>query len=346
MSEHIGSGCADDALPPWLEPTWRRLRQAHRRDRLGQALLISGPAGVGKHRLLEELIRLVLCGEPCPDDRPCGHCADCRLLDAGNHPDRVLVESDSASASGEIRADQVREVCSREGLTPTRGTSKVLVLHPAEAMNAFAANSLLKTLEEPVGSSIWILVSERPQRLPQTIRSRCQSIELSVPREQDALPWLSARLRDQAPQQQHDGRLCLRVAHGAPLRALDLALSGKLEARKTVMDGLAAIGKGQRDPIALAAEWQSFETADLIALMIDWVGDLLRLSADTDGTRLTNLDLQGVLEALAPRLDPPEGHRLLQHLYRAHGLSDAPLNKQLLLESLLVRWAVVVQRRP
>lgn len=345
MPERTASSCAADALPPWLDPTWRRLERAHRYDRLGQALLISGPAGVGKQRLLDQLSGLVLCREPREDGRPCGRCGECRLLDAGNHPDQVTVEPESMSTSAEIRADQVREVCNREGLTPTRGTSKLLVVRPAEAMNPFAANSLLKTLEEPVGSSIWILVSERPQRLPQTIRSRCQPIELSAPLERDALPWLRARLGEQAPRHLDDAKLCLRLAHGAPLRALDLALSGKLEARTTVLDGLAAIGRGQRDPIALAAEWQSFEIADLIALMIDWVGDLLRLCADPDGARLTNLDRQEVLESLAPHLDPSVGHRLLQHLYQAHGLSGGPLNKQLLFESLLVRWAAAMQRR-
>jgi len=332
-------------LPPWLDPTWQRLLQARRDGRLGQALLISGPSGIGKRWLLDRLIGLMLCAQPTTEGDRCGACADCRLLDTAHHPDKVLVEPDPERASQEIRADQVRDLCNREGLTPTRGVSKVLVLRPAEAMNAFAANSLLKTLEEPVASSLWVLVSERPQRLPQTIRSRCQRVELAVPRERDALPWLRARLGTRAPERDADVRVLLRLAQGAPLRALELATSGGFEVRQTITNGLAAVGEGQRDPIALAGDWQSYDLAELVVLMIDWVADLLRLAIAPRDARLVNLDMQPVLESLAQRLDPDEGHRYLRRLLQTRGFLDASVNKQLLVESLLVRWAAIMQPR-
>lgn len=345
MSDPSDPGQLPAEMPPWLVPIWQRLLRAKRDGRLGQALLISGPSGIGKGWLLDRLIGLLLCAQPTANGERCGACADCRLLDSAHHPDSVLVEPDPDRASHEIRADQVRELCSREALSPTRGASKVLVLRPAEAMNAFAANSLLKTLEEPVTSTLWVLVSERPQRLPQTIRSRCQRVALSVPSESDALPWLRTRLGKQAPAGDEDLRLLLRLAQGAPLRALALATGGQLDVREGIANGLVAVGEGQRDPIALAGEWQSHDLATLVVLMIDWVADLLRLAADPRGARLVNLDLQPVLESLAKRLDPVEGHRFLQRLLQTRGFLDASVNKQLLVESLLVRWAAMMQVR-
>lgn len=334
-----------NGLPPWLEPTWRRLVNARRDARLAQAFLISGPAGVGKGCLVDQLIGLLLCKAKQAEERPCGHCADCHLLAAGNHPDQIRLAPEAAGASAEIRADAVRALCSREGLTPTRGEVKVLVVRPAEAMNAFAANSLLKTLEEPVASSIWLLVSEQPQRLPQTIRSRCQRLELAPPPESEALPWLRARLGEQAPQCIDAAALCLRLAHGAPLQALQWALNDQLRVRQNAMDGLVAIAEGRRDPLAIAAEWQPLEVRDLVALISDWVSDLLRLVADRQGARLINLDARAMLETLAARLDPHEGHDFLRHLLQINTLLDAPINKPLLLESLLVRWALLMQPR-
>jgi DNA polymerase-3 subunit delta' len=343
--QQVTSSMAPDqaALPPWLQPIWQRLLAGHGQRRLGQALMITGPSGVGKELLVERLVGLLLCHQPGAEGQACGSCADCRLLQVGNHPDAIRIAPDGEGARGEIRAEQVRALCSRENLTPTRGAHKVLVLRPAEAMNAFAANSLLKTLEEPVPSSTWVLVAARPHQLPATIRSRCQRVDLPPPSEAVALPWLRARLARPGSTQTGDhAELLLRLAHGAPLRALSLSTDDALTARQALLDALAAIVRGERDPIAVANDWQGFEVAEVVALMIDLVGDLLRLAAAPQAARLTNLDRQPLLESMVARLDTKTGHRFLQNLLQLSGLLDAPLNKQLLFESLLVRWASII----
>jgi DNA polymerase-3 subunit delta' len=234
--------------------------------------------------------------------------------------------------------DQVRELCGHQALTTNRGSRKVLQIVPAEAMNPMAANSLLKTLEEPVDSTLWILISEDPGRLMQTIRSRCQHILLPAPAPQQALPWVQQRLGPG-----DDAELLLRLAHGAPLAALALAGSDRLVQRSGVLDGLLAVARGQRDPLAVADAWQSMEPTLVLETLAGWVCDLLRLRADPQAAHLGNPDKRGEMQTVAAAIDPDAGHRYFTRILGARELGEASVNKQLMFEALLVRWALLAK---
>jgi DNA polymerase-3 subunit delta' len=324
---------------PWLEATWRRLWSAHCEGRLGHALLLSGPAGIGKRALADQLAQALMCTAPAADGSPCGRCQDCRLVLAGNHPDLTHLTPDSEGQGGDIKVDQVRALCSQQTLTANRGTLKVLQILPAERMNPVAANSLLKTLEEPVASTLWILISEDPTRLTQTIRSRCQRISLTTPPEAEALPWL----RQQRPDAETDLALLLRLAHGAPLIALAMIGSERVAERASNIDAFVAVGQGRRDPVAVADAWQHRDPALVLEALVGWVCDLLRLQAHPETAYLCNPDQRGALTAMAATIDPRACHQYLQTIYQARALVEATINKQLLFESLLVRWAALAK---
>jgi DNA polymerase-3 subunit delta' len=157
-----------------------------------------------------------------------------------------------------------------------------------------------------------------------------------------ALPWLEEQLASSAPQHADDALRCLRLAHGAPLRALRLASDEQLGLRAALVDGLCEIAEHARDPVAIAADWQRHEPALVLEVAIDWVADLLRLAAAPgQDAGLTNAGELPRLEPLAQRLDAARGHRYLRWLLQTRGAIDAPVNRQLLLEALLVRWASV-----
>ena len=319
---------------PWFDGPWASVEAAIRSDRLGHALLITGPAGIGKRRFADLLAAALLCARPTPEGLPCAACDDCRLLAAGNHPDLTRLVPDADSKTREIKVDQVRALCSGQAMTSSRGRRAVYRIAPAEAMNRVAANSLLKTLEEPAAATLWLLVSEAPGGLPATIRSRCHRLALAVPAAADALPWLRGQLDGKG-----DPERLLTVAHGAPLRALAMADEGQLEARARCLDDLSAVSAGRTDPLAAAQAWQSLEPGLVLDWLAGWVSDRLRLAADAAAPHLTNPDQRRLLASIAPGLDPKQGHRYLQRVYAARAEATSTVNKQLLFEALLLRWA-------
>ena len=323
--------------PPWLEPPWQRLRQALSAGRLPHALLVAGSAGVGKRRLVERLMGALLCARPGADDLACGRCADCALLAAGTHPDRLRLVPNAESKSQEIRVDAVRALIAAETLTAHRGRWKTVMVDPAQRLNGPAANALLKTLEEPAPATLICLVSEQPNRLPATLRSRCQRLSVPQPPEDQALAWLAPRLTGGDP------LTLLRLAQGAPWRALALAEAKCLEPREPLLSGFLAVSRGQRDPITEAGAWSQQEPAVLLDWLGGWLSDLVRLRAGQTHPRLTNPDKAEDLTALAARLDPASVHRYLQRVWETSAEVSAPLNWPLVCESLLIAWTGLVQ---
>jgi DNA polymerase III subunit delta' len=325
----------DLAPPPWLDATWGVLQRGRAAGRLPHALLIAGPAGVGKRLLADLLACSLLCQAPGPDGLPCGRCQDCHLFRVGNHPDLVRLGPDPEGKSDEIKVGSIRDLVESEGLTPTRGPHKVITIAPADRMNASAANALLKTLEEPAPGTLFCLITERAYLLPATVRSRCQRLALGLPDEAEALGWLAGRIKSGDP------GLLLRLAHGAPLRALELADEALLKRRDAAFAGFLAVGQGERDPVAEAQAWGDLGPRVSLDWLGGWVSDLLRLRTDGAAGYLGNPDKRGALAQLAGRLDLLAGHRYLQRILRARASQDSPLNPQLLHESLLIDWALL-----
>ena len=190
---------SDGSLPlPWLAAAMAQaasLAKAH-------ALLIHGPAGGGHLELGLLLAQTALCEDPAAvrSQQPCGRCASCHLVGTRVHPDLLLVLPDAlrvqlgwvmdedskltkadAKPSREIRVEQVRQAIAWAQQTSGRGRGKVMLVHPADALNSTAANALLKTLEEPPGTLRLLLTSADPERLLPTVRSRCQRLRLELP---------------------------------------------------------------------------------------------------------------------------------------------------------------------
>jgi DNA polymerase-3 subunit delta' len=216
---------------PWLDtPLQQALRQrAH-------ALLIHGPAGVGQYEFGFELAKALLCeaaGEGA--HRPCGRCAACHLMDTHGHPDFKLLlpealreplgwpEEESRKKDSKpskwIRIEDVRQAIDWSHQSVSRGVAKVLLIHPATAMQEASANALLKTLEEPAPQVRLLLTATDPELLLPTIRSRCQRLGLPLPPREAALAWLQERGIAQPA-------VLLDAAGGRPLEAQALAGEG------------------------------------------------------------------------------------------------------------------------
>ncbi len=304
---------------PWHGPQWLRIERSVRSGRLPHALLLRGASGRGKAMFAARLAAALLCGS---DPAPCGACASCRLCAAGSHPDRIDVGL--APERREIVVDQVRALIHSVGLTARFGRWKVVVVDPAEAMNRHAANTLLKTLEEPPGPAVFILVSSNHARLLPTIRSRCQRIDFPVPDGAAALEWLRARVPE--PES------ALALAHGAPVRAVEMAEGGLLAVRSQLDRDLDEILSGG-DPVAVAARWKELGRETVTRWLVDILAERLRRNVRGGAERGAGGGAAPQLARLLSMLD-----RCLE--VRGGVLARSGANEQLALERLALGMAL------
>jgi DNA polymerase-3 subunit delta' len=158
------------------------LRRMQATGRLPHGLLFAGPVGVGKRTTAAALATVFLCPK-ADDGEPCGKCEACVVMAAGNHPDfhfvyRQLIRIEKKDAvARDLSVDVIRDyLIEPAGLKPAMGQGKVFVVEEAELMNNQAQNALLKTLEEPIGRTLIVLLTDQPDALLPTIRSRTQMV--------------------------------------------------------------------------------------------------------------------------------------------------------------------------
>lgn len=321
---------ATSEILPWHRQHWQRSIERLRAGRLPHALLVTGPVGIGKSALADQLARAVLCRAPLDDGRACGQCQACSLYQAGSHPDAMWVGPEDGSKV--LKVEQIRAVSSRMSTTSQLGGHRVAVLIPAERMNAAAANGLLKTLEEPGADILLLLVSAQPGLLPATVRSRCQRMALTVPSADEAEAWL----RQRSPQA--DVGLLLALADGAPLAAAALEGSAGLEWRRTVVEDWLSLLDGDAEPAAIAQRWHGQDLAATLGWLMRLLVDLIRLKCAGQPPRLANPDLREHLQRQAGRVHLAELYDHLQRLQEAVRLTRTQVSAQAILEQVLIPW--------
>lgn len=321
---------------PWQEAQWSRVERMRASGRLPHALMLRGVEGLGKRAFADRLAATLLCEG---DDPPCEQCRGCRLFGSGAHPDFLRVQPEEEQRG--ILIHQIRGFIDHLALTTTYGGYKVVILEPAEAMNRSAVNTLLKTLEEPPGAVVVILVSHRSGALPATIRSRCQMLEFPVPGPGQVRPWLEAQLKGTLP-----ADVLLRLAGGMPFRALAMAEAESIKLSETLVQDLANLAGDRADPIAVAALWRKHGAADVGAWLSSLTSDLIRLKSDTECATLTHTELRETMQLVARQLDLRSLFGLLDRVFELRWLflKQTNVNEQLLLEDLAVRWASAGQR--
>lgn len=230
---------------PWQESLWQQWDQRRQAARLPHAVMISGAEGVGKRRLALAVANRLLCLD-ANALYPCGRCKGCQLLASGAHRD--LYQLRPVEKSRFILVDPVRELSRALAKSGQQGGWKVAIIEPAEAMNNAAANALLKTLEEPDGRTLMILLSSRPSAVPATVRSRCQKWVMPLPPRELALPWLTAVANsDQCAAQ-------LDAAGGRPLLALEYCSGDELAERGKLRRQLDELSGQSLSPLLLAEQ--------------------------------------------------------------------------------------------
>ena len=306
---------------PWHAEHWSRLQARRQRDALAHALLLCGAPGLGKRAFAQRFVRGLLCSDGMDGDA-CGRCRSCLLIEAGSHPDVIGLTFGlrrDGTPRTEIVVEQIRELSARLAMRSQLGGWQVVTIDPADAMNAAAANALLKTLEEPAAQTMLILLADAPWRLPQTIRSRCQRIEFQLPDTEVALAWLKTRGLP-------DAQSALVAAGGNPGMAEAWAGQGALEQRTEVRKDLVALASGRGQPTDVVKRWLDDEPLQRLWFAAQAAADELRArSMHTAAPLGSALDAEGLVLWYEAANRTREGLR-------------GPLRADLLLLELLARW--------
>lgn len=317
---------------PWQERQWRRLLDAAARDRLPHALLLSGAEGLGVEAFVLALAGKLLCEGP-DGDRACGECRACTLFRSGNHPDFVRVQPEETGKA--IRVESIRDLIDYIHLSSQYSRYKIAVIDPAEAMNRHAANSLLKTLEEPPPHSVFILSSRRPTQLPVTIRSRCQLVNFADPETATARAWLAGQLQGDTERASE----LLAMAHNRPLTALELEEEGTRDKQSALLADLKQLQSGGPDPIEIARRWLDLEPVRVMQWLLVFIRIMGRRKLEDDKTG-PDSHFRTTLDDLANGLDLLEIMKWYDIVLDNYRAATGPFhpNQQGLLEDIIVNW--------
>ncbi len=317
------------------------LQRSLERGALAHAYLFVGPVHVGKMTLAINLAQALNCPAA---ERPCGECASCQKIASANHPDvQVIglaqgVNSDESRPRAEIGIDQIRQMQHSASLPPFEGSYKVFIIDGAESLSTEAANCLLKTLEEPVGRVIFVLLTTNDSLMPATVVSRCQRLELRPVAAAEIESALSSRGVEPAK-----ARLLARISHGGLGWALTGASDGgRLEQREEKLDRLLGVMTADGEErfayaAQLAAQFSQNRglVYEVLDLWLEYWRDLLLVKLGCQDA-VANVDRMAALVETAPGYRPDQIKSFVDGIRNAGAQLKQNANPRLVLEVLML----------
>ncbi|WP_260259355.1 DNA polymerase III subunit delta' [Vibrio intestinalis] len=234
-------------LYPWLTSMWQQWQTHLEADRFSNAALLVAKPGLGAEQLVEQFGRAVMCSNYAAD--PCGFCHSCQLMESDNHPDFHVIKPEKEGKA--ITVEQIRQ-CNRLAQESSQLSGyRIFIIEPADAMNESAANALLKTLEEPSSSCLFLLVAHSASQLLPTITSRCQQWHLATPEASQVAEWLAQETQQNVPS------YAAHINGNAPLKTLQFIEQGEQKQYQAIEQQFLTVVKQQGDAIKLAKELAS-----------------------------------------------------------------------------------------
>lgn len=296
------------------------------KGRIPSAYLFAGESGIGKKFIAINLAKALNCLKQVPSSKfqvaskeqldACDECPSCRKIDLLSHPDFLLI----SPKGGQIIIEKIRAIDEALSFKPFEGRKKVVIIDEADAMNPYAANAFLKTLEEPPGDSLIILISSNPARLPDTIRSRCSMVNFTLLSD-EACEKVIKKSPHASRLTPHDIDKIVRLSMGRP----GLAISGDLiEERAWFIKLLGKMLNAEKDG------WRSKEEMERwFDLMLILLRDMAIIKITQDETRLINKDLKDYIERLSTSMGLKVIIENYQKLNALRGYFNFNLNRSL-----------------
>lgn len=260
----------------------RILKRSVEKDMLAPGLLFFGRRGTGKSLTAVTLAKTLNCAVKGPSDS-CDGCASCRKIESGNHPDVHMIKPEGPGNM--IKIEKMKNLHRSIILKPFEGRTKLYIIEEAHLLNDESENSILKILEEPPKDSVIILITDSPDRIFATLKSRCQWIRFSQAPPDD----LKEALVKEYNLKEKDAHFLSRLSQGSLGKALAMKEEGTLDWKNDVLDRFS------RDAIVLREDSFFFgkkriETLDFVDVLISWYRDILILQSGADAALIINID--------------------------------------------------------
>ena len=304
-------------------------RRAIRSGKTSHAYIFEGPAGCGRRSTALAIIQTLFC--QADGDDACGVCPSCRKVAGGSHADIRVVEPDGQF----IKIDQVRELQRELSLRPYEAPRKACLIEQAERFNLSSANALLKTLEEPPGNAIIILLTENAGSLLPTVRSRCQLIRFA------ALAADHVRLLlERSGVASETARLLAPMAGGSMEAAASLDDDRLTLRRETLLQHLSGLDSSRIATVFNASEelgGSRDETLESLDLLISCLRDVLQLASG--GSEIANESIRPALYSLAQRFPLEKALRITEKTLETRRAVQRNANGKLALDRLFLSIA-------
>lgn len=304
------------------------LRRSLKNGKTAHSYLFEGVNGCGRKKTAIALIQALFC-TTLPDDA-CGVCPSCRKIQSGNHPDIHLIAP--LPDKRDISVEQLRELQHDLSLRPYEAPRKACIIDPAERMNPSSANSLLKTLEEPPGNALIILLTENAGMLLPTVRSRCQLMRFAPLSPEHLLTLL-----EQSGMAPDAAALIAPMSGGSLQKALELDNEALVTRREAVLSKVSQININKIATVFDAAEELSGNrdsTIELLDMLLSFYRDAVHLGAGNGD--IVNQSVRPAIESISTRRSMPRNLELLERIYQTRRDVQRNANPKLALDHLFM----------
>lgn len=317
------------SLYPWQVTQWQQYKTARDSQHLSHALLLVGNEGIGKHHFADIMAKSLLCEQIDTQNFACGQCKSCKVHRSHAHPDFKRIAL--VDGKKQIPVDAIRKLIAFLTLSRSYQGYRVVVIDHANKMNSNAANSLLKALEEPASHTVIILVVDQLSQMLPTIKSRCQTLHMLTPVQEQSLAWLQQQNIKSRPD------TLLNLADNKPILALQLDQQPEvIQQRNKLAAAIVSVLNDSQSITYVAKKLEKIEMNRLLNWQLKWVQQLIKqlaLKADITQTK------HPVLIEMHKLMQQTEAiWELYEQLLAFKAMTDYPLNRIIFIESMLLSW--------
>jgi len=309
------------------------LGRAVNNNKVPHAYLFSGLAGIGKKLVAMRLAKSLQC--EAKDNKPCDRCLPCKKVEDGNHPDISVVEADGQF----IKVEQIRQLQKKLGYKPFEGKATVCVIDGADKLNISAANSLLKTLEEPPAQTHLILIAENIRMVIPTILSRCQRINFSPLPAEEVEEILKKDESLASEDIKADIKTVAAMSGGSPGKALDMAGTFPLDEKDLLLKEFSRIDSAEKAFLVaekLVAKEQIDRLMEKLELLKFFMRDVM-LTKLGRSNKVVNTSQSNIIVKRADQLTIKEIISKLEIISEAEKSIIMNANKRLAVETMLLK---------